>query len=223
MGKKSAGKTSRHLAQTAPSSFPQVRRTKDGQVQVTMTIPVPLATEVTSCPMTLIVSPEGLSKIESADRHKLGEELARQLFFAALALASQYQPLPAPLRRRRFDAMAKRVASLLAKSIHKFVNAQLSPPATQTPEFSRALQAIRETYNPTPRAVDVTAWLVEQYFWNQWGEIWDSAGLRRPTADPGRFARDYLYTAPHVSPDPDPDMLQGGADLVALIVRNLPS
>jgi len=242
MGKKSAGKTSRYPAQTTPSPsgerarsqrcrgatakslqphFPEVRQ-KDGQLEVTLTIPVHLPDEVTSCQMTLRISHEDLLNLWYADRHKLGKELARQCYYAALIREIQQEPNPpAPLQRRRFDAMAKQLASLLAKPIHAFVKAQRSAPDTQIPEFRRALQAIMDTYNPTPRAVDVTAWLVEQYFWNQWGEIWDSSGLRQPTADPDRFAKEYLYTAPHISPDPE--MLQGGAGLVALIVRNLPS
>src|SRR6266567_6780925 len=120
MGRKSGDKAKRDRAQTAPSAFPTVRRTRAGQVQVSMNISLQQAAEVVSVPMTLSLAPEDLARIESTDRQKLGKELTRQLFFAALTLAPQEQRLFAPLQRRQFDAMAKRVASNLAKPIHAF-------------------------------------------------------------------------------------------------------
>jgi len=242
MDKKSVGKTSRHPEQTAPSPFgsrtiskrrrravaknlqphfPEVRQ-KDGHLEVTLTIPVHLPGEVTSCQMTLRISHEDLLNLWYADRHKLGKELARQCYYAALIRDMQQEPHSlAPLQRRRSDAMAKRVASLLAKPIHAFIKAQMCAPDTQIPEFRRALQVIIDTYNHAPRAVDITAWFVEQYLWNQWGEIWGNTGLRRPTANPDRFARDCLYTSPHVSANPEE--IQFGAKIVTMIVQGLPS
>src|SRR5262245_30083493 len=145
--KKSVGKTSTHPAQTAPSPFgsraiskrrrgaaakslqphfPDVRQ-KDGQLEVTLTIPVHLRGEVTSCQMTIHISHEDLLNLWYADRHKLGKELARQCYYAALRADIQQDPRPpAPLQRRRFDAMTKQVASFFAKSIHAFVKAQMS-------------------------------------------------------------------------------------------------
>src|SRR5262249_34842685 len=152
-------------AKSLQPHFPDVRQ-KDGQLEVTLTIPVHLPGEVTSCQMTIHISHEDLLNLWYADRHKLGKELARQCYYAALRADIQQDPRPpAPLQRRRFDAMTKRVASFFAKSIHAFVKAQRSAPDTQIPEFRRALQVIMDTYNHAPRAVDITAWLVEQYPW----------------------------------------------------------
>jgi hypothetical protein len=194
---------------------------KNGRLEVTLTFPLHLRDEVTSCQMTIRTSYEDLLKLWTADRTKLGKALAQQCFLAAIIWDNQQNPSFPPLQRHRFDALAKSVASVLAKPIHAFVKTQISAPHTQIPEFRRALQVVMDTDNHAPRAVDVTAWLVEQFLWDQSGGIWDSAGLRRPTANPDRFARDYLYTAPHISPNPG--ILRFGERLVAMIVKGLPS
>src|SRR5262249_37709349 len=134
MGEKSGGKARRPPAQS--SSGIQVRRKRNGQVSVTMSMPVILSTGVTSCPVTLIIASEDLYKFWNADRAKLGEDFAGQLVEAHLLLISQdsharhqlgrqqllhlinivyySQDKSAlrPLQRNRFDAIAKYGAKL---------------------------------------------------------------------------------------------------------------
>jgi hypothetical protein len=197
---KTSGDSSASTEQTAPSPFPQVRQTQDGRIEVPLTMPMHLPSEVTLCHMTVFISPEDLRKLAAvdADRHKLGEALHWQCYLADVILSGQQQPLLSPLQRGRVDAIVKRGASIIAKLIHPSVKYQLSHPETQTPVFRRVLQAVKETHNPSPHATDITAWTVEKYMVD---EEWDSLNLRHPTAHVGRFAKEYLYIRPKVPQD----------------------
>ncbi len=195
-----------------PSSYPQVRRTKDGQVQLIVLLD--LSREITA---TMLISPEALSDIASLSAgegaKKLGEAIYWQAFLAEAMLSAQQAPLPSPLQRRRTDAALKHAVSIVAKRIHVFVKDQLRHPQTQTPAFRRAVQAIRDTDNSSPRAIDVTAWFAEHFLGE---EVWTEARLRRPTRDPAQFAKTYLYTGPRVSQGPE--ALVVGESLVEDIV-----
>jgi hypothetical protein len=170
--------------------------------------------------MTVLIAPEYLYKLEDmADdesRHKLGEAFYWQCFLALIMLRGQQAPLPPSLRRRRPDAVLKLAVSIVAKRIHLFVKNQLRDPTTQTLAFRRALQTIRDTYTPSPRAIDVTAWFAEHFLTEQ---VWTYVRLRCPTADPDRFARTYLYTPPKLSEGLEP--LRIGEALVERIVATI--
>src|SRR5262245_30982070 len=141
----------RHESPTTESySFPQVGYTKDGQLQVTLTIPVHLPSEVTPCSMTVLIASEDLRKLAQADKPKLGEELAWQAYLTDMILTGQQQPLP--VRRARSDTMLKYAAGLIAKLLYPGVKFLLQNPDMPVPAFAQVIREIRATHNISPRA-----------------------------------------------------------------------
>jgi len=177
-----------------PLQYPlKLKKRQDGQVTVTCTIPISLHEENTQAQITLIVSPEDLQKLANVHRGLLGASIAWQCSTADFLIS----PRPFPKR--------KRIASMDAKGVYQTIKYLQRHPDGQSHWFRKLVQAVQQSFNVCPSAMDITAWLIEQLH----GVEWTACGLRRPTDNVPKFAKEYLYTKPRMiqcTPDNLPDL-----------------
>jgi hypothetical protein len=159
---------------------------KNGQIKVTFSIPI------FQGKVTITCLPDELPKLAYGHRGLLGATIAWQCHVAEMTL----HPNPLAPKRGSSRNIVKWMASNDAKRLHPTIVYFHKHPEVHYHRYAQLVKAVGQTSvsknGPTPR--EITAWLIEQLYLGDW----DFVGLKRPTDDIARFAKEYLYTPPHM-------------------------